>query len=188
MNFILITGPPAVGKMTVGQQLAEKLDYQLFHNHLSIELALSLFPYGSEEFNTINQGIRDLVFKTVAASENLKGLIFTLVWAFDDEEDWEYVRDIKKHFASYNWNFYFVELYAPLDIRLDRNQTPNRLTQKASKRDVESSARGIREMEAAFQMNTDGSGIGESHYIWIDNAGLSAKAVADRVIDNFGLG
>ena len=185
MNFIFIVGPPAVGKMTVGQKLAERLDYKLFHNHYSIELALSLFPYGSDEFKAINQGIRNLVFKTAAESQNLKGLIFTLVWAFDLKEDWEYVEKIKAVFANHDWTFYFVELYAPIDIRLDRNKTPNRLALKASKRDLERSDRGVWEMEGQFQMNTDGTGIGEDHYIWIDNSELDAEAVANKVIDQF---
>ncbi|PHN05430.1 AAA family ATPase [Flavilitoribacter nigricans] len=188
MNFILITGPPAVGKMTVGEHLAERLDYKLFHNHYSIELALSMFPYGTEDFEAVNQGIRDLVFKTAAQSKSLKGLIFTLVWAFDLEEDWEYVRKIKAHFEPHDWDFYFVELYAPMDVRLERNKTPRRLAAKASKRDVESSDRGVREMEEEFEMNTDGSGIGEANYLWIDNSDLSATAVAERVIREFGLG
>ena len=185
MNFIFIVGPPAVGKMTVGQKLAERLDYKLFHNHYSIELALSLFPYGSKEFKAINQGIRNLVFKTAAESQHLKGLIFTLVWAFDLKEDWEYVEKIKAIFANHDWTFYFVELYAPIDIRLDRNKTPNRLALKASKRDLERSDRGVREMEDQFQMNTDGTGIGEDHYIWIDNSELDAEAVANKVIEQF---
>jgi shikimate kinase len=33
MNFIVIFGPPAVGKMTVGQELARLTGYKLFHNH-----------------------------------------------------------------------------------------------------------------------------------------------------------
>lgn len=183
----MIIGPPAVGKMTVGQQLAEKLDYKLFHNHYSIELGLSLFSYGSEEFDTVNQGIRQLVFKTAARSTDLKGLIFTLVWAFDEEEDWQYIKEIKEVFAPYDWDFYFVELYAPLEIRLQRNNTPNRLAQKASKRDVERSARGVREMEAQFQMNTDGSGIGAPNYLWIDNSELSVEEVVERIAVEFNL-
>jgi dephospho-CoA kinase len=187
MNFVFIVGPPAVGKMTVGEQLAEKLDYKLFHNHYSIELALSLYPYGTEEYRAINEGIRQLVFKTAAASSRLKGLIFTLVWAFNEKEDWQYVEDIKKIFEPYKWEFYFVELYAPIDVRLERNRTPHRLSRKASKRDLESSERGILENEESFQMNTDGSGIGEDHYLFIDNSALTPQAVAEQVIRAFRL-
>lgn len=33
MKFILITGPQAVGKMTVGQELEKITNLKLFHNH-----------------------------------------------------------------------------------------------------------------------------------------------------------
>jgi hypothetical protein len=34
-------------------------------------------------------------------------------------------------------------------------------------------------------MNTDGTGIGEDHYSWIDNSELDAEAVANKVIEQF---
>ncbi|HDR7606865.1 TPA: hypothetical protein QCX41_004389 [Bacillus mycoides] len=38
MKFILIFGPQAVGKMTVGQELAKLTDLKNFHNHMTIDL------------------------------------------------------------------------------------------------------------------------------------------------------
>ena len=35
-NFIMICGPQAVGKMTVGQELAKLTGYKLFYNHILI--------------------------------------------------------------------------------------------------------------------------------------------------------
>jgi shikimate kinase len=37
MKFVLIFGPQAVGKMTVGQELAKITGLKLFHNHMTIE-------------------------------------------------------------------------------------------------------------------------------------------------------
>lgn len=42
MKFILIFGPQAVGKMTVGHELEKITSMKLFHNHQTIEL---LYPY-----------------------------------------------------------------------------------------------------------------------------------------------
>ena len=42
-TLVIILGPHAVGKMTVGQELAKITDLRLFHNHMSIELARKLF-------------------------------------------------------------------------------------------------------------------------------------------------
>ncbi|TKJ90695.1 shikimate kinase [Paenibacillus sp. CFBP13512] len=38
MKFIILFGPQAVGKMTVGQSLVAKTNFKLFHNHMSIDL------------------------------------------------------------------------------------------------------------------------------------------------------
>jgi shikimate kinase len=35
--LIFIVGPPAVGKMTVGAELARRTGFQLFHNHHAID-------------------------------------------------------------------------------------------------------------------------------------------------------
>ena len=38
--------------MTVGQALAERSDYRLFHNHMTIDLVLPFFDFGSRPFLT----------------------------------------------------------------------------------------------------------------------------------------
>lgn len=38
MKFVKMFGPQAVGKMTVGQELAKITDLKLFHNHMTIDL------------------------------------------------------------------------------------------------------------------------------------------------------
>ena len=187
MKFFLIVGPPGVGKMTVGQELCKKLDYRLFHNHHSIELTLELFDWGDAGFKTVNNGIRQLVFNTVAKSNNLKGFIFTLVWAFDDQRDWDFVDDLKTKFKSNGWEFFIVELFAPLEIRIKRDQTPNRLLHKPSKRNPEASQKGLIGLEGKYQMSTDGQTIKEPNYLFIDNSNLSAEATADLIIDHFQL-
>jgi len=45
MKFVLIFGPQAVGKMTVGQELANITELKLFHNHMTIELLEPLFSF-----------------------------------------------------------------------------------------------------------------------------------------------
>ena len=37
-KLVLLTGPQAVGKMTVGQELAKITGLKLFHNHMTIDL------------------------------------------------------------------------------------------------------------------------------------------------------
>jgi hypothetical protein len=39
-TLLIITGPPAVGKMAVGHEIATRTGLRLFHNHLAIEPVL----------------------------------------------------------------------------------------------------------------------------------------------------
>ena len=42
MKLVFIFGDGAVGKMTVGQELAKITELRLFHNHMSIEPVLEI--------------------------------------------------------------------------------------------------------------------------------------------------
>ena len=62
MNVIIITGPPASGKMTVGRELSTLISYPLFYNHMSIELVVPFFDFGTPAFSRLNRKIRFEIF------------------------------------------------------------------------------------------------------------------------------
>ncbi|HEY5442147.1 MAG TPA: hypothetical protein VIJ68_01265 [Candidatus Saccharimonadales bacterium] len=43
MKLIIIYGPPAAGKHTVGQKLSELTGYKFFYNHLTVDVVRALF-------------------------------------------------------------------------------------------------------------------------------------------------
>ncbi len=47
MTLVIIFGPPAVGKMTVGLELQRITGFRLFHNHMTADPLLRLFPFES---------------------------------------------------------------------------------------------------------------------------------------------
>ena len=47
MKFVVIFGPPAVGKMSVGYELAKLTGLKLFHNHMTIDLVLNFLSLES---------------------------------------------------------------------------------------------------------------------------------------------
>ncbi len=63
MDFLIITGPQAVGKMAVGMAVAEKTGLKLFHNHMTIELVIRLFDYGSPEGQHLIGTFRNEIFE-----------------------------------------------------------------------------------------------------------------------------
>ena len=87
MKFIIITGPQAVGKMTVGQELVKITNLKLLHNHMTIEVLTKIFDYSRDSFRKLNEEFRMQIFKEFAKSEE-EGIIFTTTWDFDDKEEW----------------------------------------------------------------------------------------------------
>lgn len=183
MKFVLIVGDSAVGKMTVGQELAKITGLRLFHNHMMIEPVLEIF----QKFDgSIIGKLREIIFQEFAKSDNY-GMIHTLMWAFDMPSDWDYVNHVTGIFEEQGAEIYCVELVAPLEIRLQRNETENRLAHKASKRDLAASrARVIRDGESHRLESLPGE-IPFPNYMKIDNSQLPAETVAKMIKDRFGL-
>ena len=183
MKLLFILGDAAVGKMTVGQELMKITDLRLFHNHMTIEPVLEIF--GRWDNKTRNE-LRAVIFRNFAASD-LYGMIFTYLWAFDDRRDWEYVEHVKSIFAPYGTEFYYVELIAPQEIRLQRNATENRLKNKPSKRDIETSNARLISDDANHRCVSYEGEIPFDNYLRIDNSSLSAKEAAEMIKRHFDL-
>jgi hypothetical protein len=186
MHLVLVFGPPAVGKMTVGHELAKITGYKLFHNHMTVEPVLDVFPFGSPPFSRlVNEFRRRMVEEAVLA--DLPGLIFTLVWGLELPEDRELVTSYVDIVEGAGGRFSFVELFADLDERLVRNGSPFRLAEKRSKRDVTFSRSNLLDLEENYVMNTsERRTIAEDlfasrDYLRIDNTRLDAAEVAKQI-------
>lgn len=168
--------------MTVGQALAKKTGLRLFHNHMTIEPVLEIF--GTFHIRAI-QRFRNMIFEEFAASEH-KGVIFTFVWAFDQPSDWEYVQHVREIFPS-DTEFYYVELIAPLEVRLERNKTENRLKHKASKRDLLKSEDLLLRDERIYRTVSAPGEIPYENYLRIDNTALLPEEVTEIICRRFNL-
>ena len=169
-----------MGKMTVGQELQKITDLRLFHNHMTIEPVLEIF----NDFNVdVILKLRYLIFEEFVKTQNY-GMIYTCMWAYDCQEDWDIMNKILGIFEGAE--IYCVELTAPLDVRLQRNVTENRLKNKASKRNIEASnARLIHYANQRF-ISRDGE-IPIQNFMRIDNSNLDADVVARMIKEKFDL-
>jgi len=186
MKLVCIFGPQASGKMTVGQQLAKITDLKLFHNHMTIELVANFFNYSSSEGKRLVNLFRQEIFEAVAKSD-LEGLIFTYVWAFNEQTDWERVNNLKKLFKDNNGEVYFIELECAFDERLKRNEHPHRLKHKPSKRNLDFSKNDIVRSMQKYRLNSNVNEIDFENYIKINNTNISAIQVAQKIKKHFNL-
>jgi hypothetical protein len=186
MKLIIIFGPQAVGKMTVGHELEKMTDLKLFHNHMTIELVSPFFSYGSKAGKRLVNLFRKEIFEEVAKSD-LKGLIFTYVWAFDQQSDWDYVDNLCKIFESKGGTIYFVELEADVNERIGRNKHPHRLKHKPTKRNLEKSEKDLKDSMNKYRLNSKNGEIKRENYIRIDNTNLSPEETAQKIKEKFQL-
>ena len=183
MKLVILIGNGAVGKMTVGQELAKITDLRLFHNHMMIEPVLEIFGQWRPD---ITQRLRQVIFEEFAKTD-LYGMIFTYMWAFDMPADWEYIEWVKGIFSLPDEDVYYVELIAPQSVRLERNATENRLKHKASKRDIEASnARMLRDDRVCRCESLPGE-ITHPNYLRIENANIPPEEAAKLIKEHFNL-
>ena len=186
MKLVLLFGPMAVGKMTVGQELAKTTGLRLFHNHMTIDLVSNFFSYSSSEGRRLVNLFRWEILEAVAKSD-LSGIIFTIVWAFEMQSDREYIEKLTALFREQGAEVCFVELEAPLEVRLARNVTENRLAHKPTKRNLEWSHNDVLTGDSKHRMNSLPGEITEKNYLRINNSNISAEETARLIREHFNL-
>ena len=184
-NLIVICGPQAVGKMTVAESVRDKLKYNFMMNHDSIEVSDRIFGFGTPAQKEFNAFFREKAFEL--AIKHDVDLLFTYVCAFDVPKEREYLTKLAYMFEANGGKFYFVELSADLQTRLQRNETPHRLERKPSKRYVEWSKSNLLHDAKHYRLNSDPDEIWFEHHLKIDNTNLEPNEVADMIIRTFNL-
>jgi len=185
-ELLLIIGPPAVGKMTVGRAICAASDFRLFHNHHTIEPLGEIFGFDSPSFHRLKDEFRRQVLDE-AARTGVR-LMFTFVWPVDVAGDADIVRSYLAPYADRGLPISFVELYAGLETRLVRNVQPDRLAAKPSKADLTWSDAHVREAER-LRMNTDPAVpspaddvLAAYPHLRLDNTDLAPEESAERIL------
>lgn len=184
-TLIIIIGPQAVGKMTVGQELGRVTGYKFMSNHQTIDTLLPIFDFDSPSFKRLLMDFRLSIFEEVAASD-IPGFIFSCTAAFDSVLDRGQNECYAAPFLRRGGRVLFVELEASFGTRLQRNRTEHRLHHKPSKRDVNFSEKLLHEEENYLShLNAD---FPYSYpHLKIVNETLSPQEVVAKVCAHFDL-
>ncbi|HEY1835728.1 MAG TPA: hypothetical protein VGG13_02810 [Candidatus Saccharimonadales bacterium] len=129
MKLLIIFGPPAVGKLTVGKAIEEQTDFHLFHNHAIMDDVMHIFGTGTPAEDRLSRVIRENVIEEAAKTGI--DLIFTYVWNFGLKKGKYNIDRYKEIYESRGGNVYFAELVAPAAIRIKRAASPERQVNKA---------------------------------------------------------
>jgi hypothetical protein len=123
MKLIFLSGLPGVGKLTVAKELSGLTGFKLFHNHLTVDLLLSIFEFGSLPFIELRESIWLSVFDH-AARANLPGLIFT--FNAENTVRQSFITETQEIVSSHGSQVLFVELTCDEEELQRRMGAPSR--------------------------------------------------------------
>lgn len=113
MQLLFLHGLPASGKLTVGKELSSITGYPLFHNHLTVDLLLSVFQFGTAAFIKLREEIWLSVIEQ-ASVERLPGLIFTFAPESSVRET--FFHKLYSLLDAQNDSSFFVKLTCPVEV------------------------------------------------------------------------
>src|SRR5215213_4193235 len=175
MKLVFIYGSPAVGKLTVANEIAARTNFKVFHNHLSIDCIEPVFEFGSESFGKLINLIR---FETVREAARVgQNLIYTFCYArgLDDA----HVKKITEVTEENGGEVCFVRL------RADREELNKRVTEESRKK--LGKAKTVEMMDFFHKTYDLVSPVPDRESLIIDNTNLSAADTAEQIIEHFNL-
>lgn len=182
MKVLLLFGPQAVGKMTIGERVGQAFNMPLLHNHVTLDAIWPIIGWNEDTFKLSHQ-LRLGIFEHIAKSDSHPGVVFTFVWGFNLQSDWDAIEEVKQIFNAPHHELFFVELFAELDERIKRNKSAYRLEKKPSKRDLEYSHNELMSSAKKHRLNSYDGEIKESRYMKLDVTNLSVDESSQKIIE-----
>jgi hypothetical protein len=78
MRLVFLYGPPAVGKLTVSLELAALTGFKVFHNHLTVNPLVAIFPRNSPPYSRLLREFRVRMLEEAAEA----GVDLIATWAY----------------------------------------------------------------------------------------------------------
>jgi RNase adaptor protein for sRNA GlmZ degradation len=173
MKLIFIYGSPAVGKLTVSNELARLTNYKVFHNHLTVDAILPIFEFGSPPFTKLNDEFRKLMI-TEAGLHDVN-LITTYCYAkgLDDERVGDLLKLVEENGGEVNLVL----------LTCERKELETRVL--AESRQNFEKVKTVELLEEVLDKYELFSTIPNRVSLVIDNTNLSAETVAEQIIKQF---
>ena len=122
MQVIFIYGPAASGKHTIGAQVSRLTGLPLFHNHLAVDAALSLFAFGTQGFTNVRSAVWRTAFQEAARA----GRSFIFTFHPEASVDPLLITELVDSIESAGGVVVFVELRCTPEVVLERLGNPSR--------------------------------------------------------------
>jgi hypothetical protein len=175
VDYLLIYGPPAVGKLTVAKEVARLTGMKLFDNHATVNAVAPIFGFSNDTYYKLLRLMRSAIVEE-AARANIS-LVSTAAYNYPRSD--EGLAVLEGILGKYGASLHLLRLVCDRSV-LDQRVTGDDRRLKGSINTVEGLARYIE------QYGADGAFAGRES-LTIDNTHLGPVEVAEAAIAHFGL-
>src|SRR4051794_6453417 len=122
-NLLFLHGPPGCGKLTIAKELTTLLpSYKLFHNHLTVDLLLSLFDFGTPQFIKYRESMwLELMGEAIGCGSDV---IFT--FCPESTVAASFVKSLQDIVHAQGGKCHFVSVECPLEVLVQRVESDSR--------------------------------------------------------------
>jgi predicted kinase len=173
-SHVFLYGPPAAGKLTVARALADGYGLKVLDNHLSSDVALRLFDFGTRPFTELVVSLRVVLVESAAVA----GIDVVSTMVFIDPVDRPLVERLVQAGSDHGATFTFVQLCPPTEVLEERVSAASRQT-TAKLRDRATLRRVLQGWDCYTPIN-EGD-------LSIDNSHAPPADVAARIAEHAGL-
>lgn len=106
-QIIFLFGRPGTGKLTIAEYLTAETGYSLLHNHSVVDLATSLFPFGTPAFVSLRERLWHLTIDA-ALKARMGGIIMT--FAPEETVTEEFIPSLQKRVSAGGGTLHFIQL------------------------------------------------------------------------------
>jgi hypothetical protein len=170
----MVYGPPAAGKLTVASAFAAATGYRLLDNHLTVDLAMRLFEWGTKPHDQLVTTLRLALFRAAAA----EGVNVVSTFVYASPVDDAYIRTMTDVIEDHGGELCLVQLRPPPRV-LESRVTLEERGVRQKIRDVA----GLQKLLERFDCYAPIEGTTLS----IDNTDLNAANVAAQMRTHFGV-
>ena len=114
MNLIILYGPPASGKYTLGKELSSFLNYKFLHNSAINDLTLNVLNKDHHNFLNFRWYLRELLISE-AVNQGVNGLVMTRAGNGSDKEI-VFFNKIKELIEENKGKFILINLVCPKNV------------------------------------------------------------------------
>ena len=173
MKLVVLYGPPATGKLTVAREFSRLTGLRLFHNHLTVDLAASLFGHGTPDYLEYVRHLRSEAFGRAAAAD--VSLVFTFWYSRVSESS---VAQYRSAIEGHGGEVLFVRLHCRPEVLEARVGNASRRNWKID---------SVPALRRALAEYPDSSAVIPGTRLEIDTSDLGPEAVARQIVDVFSL-